>query len=163
MSGGPLETYLQDHLAGASHAIDLLRWMKHTHRNDSLGAFVSDLVTEIEKDREVLAGIAERVVARESAMKETGAWLSEKVSRLKLSDHGATDIGTFEALEFLVLGIHGKLVLWRALAILGRVDTRLADFDFAHLADRAEKQEAAVDELRLQIAPAALGDRNDLP
>ena len=49
-------------------------------------------------------------------MKEWGAWLTEKVSRLKLK-HGAADgLGTFEALEFLVIGIHGKRALWRAMA-----------------------------------------------
>jgi hypothetical protein len=41
-------------------------------------------------------------------MKEWGAWMGEKVSRLKLK-HGQGDgLGTFEALEFLVVGIHGK-------------------------------------------------------
>jgi hypothetical protein len=160
---GPLETYLQDHLAGASHAIDLLHWMKGNHSGDALGAFLTDLVTEIEKDRDVLAKIAERAVARESAMKETGAWLSEKINRMKLSDHGATGIGTFEALEFLVLGIHGKSALWRALAVIARKDGRFADFDFENLADRAKSQEAAVDALRLKIAPAALGVAEKLP
>jgi hypothetical protein len=74
-----------------------------------------------------------------------------------LDDHGATGLGTFEALEFLVLGIHGKLALWRALAILAQTDSRLADFDFEHLASRARTQEASVDALRLQIAPAVFG------
>jgi hypothetical protein len=79
--------------------------------------------------------------------------LSEKISRVKLRDHGATGIGTFEALEFLLLGIHGKLALWRALAVVARTDARFADFDLEHLAGRAKTQEAAVDALRLQIAP----------
>jgi hypothetical protein len=159
---GPLETYLEDHLAGASHAIDLLHWMSDTHKGDSLGAFVTDLVREIEKDREVLAAVAERAMTRESAVKETGAWLSERINRLKLSDHGTTGIGTFEALEFLVLGIRGKRALWRALAVLAPADDRLANFDFERLAARAETQEAAVDTLRLQIAPAALAGRGNL-
>jgi hypothetical protein len=72
MSSGPLETYLQDHLAGASHAINLLHWMRDTHKGEALGTFATELVMEIEKDREVLADIAERVMSRESAMKETG-------------------------------------------------------------------------------------------
>lgn len=103
-----------------------------------------------------MTGIAGRIGAPESSIKETGAWFSEKISRLKLSDRRAAGIGTFQALEFMLLGIHGKLALWRALAVLAPTDPRLADFDFANLAQKAMKQEAAVDSLRLQIAPAAL-------
>jgi hypothetical protein len=37
-------------------------------------------------------------------VKETAAWVAEKFSRLKLSHDPANGIGTFEALEFVVLG-----------------------------------------------------------
>ena len=42
-------------------------------------------------------------------VKEWGAWLAEKVSRFKLKHGSADGLGTFEALEFLVIGIHGKV------------------------------------------------------
>jgi hypothetical protein len=156
-----LEIYLQDHLAGGSHAIDLLYWMKAKHPHDAVGALVGDLVTEIEKDRAVLIEIAGRLGIGESTIKEIGASVGEKINRLKLSDHGATGIGTFEALEFLVLGIHGKSALWSALAALAKTDSRLSGIDFAGLASRAEAQEAAVDRLRLEIAPTALRSAHD--
>ena len=44
-------------------------------------------------------------------MKEWGPWLAETVSRLKLKHRSADGLGTFEALEFLVVGIHGKRAL----------------------------------------------------
>lgn len=148
----PLVPYLQDHLAGASHAMDLLSWISDAHKDDSLGVFASTLHAEITEDRDLLVGLARRLAAGTSATKETGAWLSEKIARLKLADHGATAIGTFESLEFLVLGIRGKRALWQALHVVARADSRLAGVDFARLVARAEKQEARVDDKRLEIA-----------
>jgi hypothetical protein len=72
------------------------------------------VLAEVEADREVLARLTERAGGTVGGMKEWSAWLTEKVSRLKLK-HGSSDgLGTFEALEFLVIGIHGKRALWRA-------------------------------------------------
>lgn len=149
----PIATYLHDHLAGASHAIDLLHWMSEEHKGDALGDFAAGLAGDIAADREVLRGLAERAGAGSSSViKEMSAWMAEKVSRLKLSDHGATNIGTFESLEFLVLGIHGKLALWHALALIAETDVRFQAADFASLASRAESQEAQVERWRLDVA-----------
>jgi hypothetical protein len=126
--------------------------MSDAHKDDSLGAFASTLHAEITEDRDVLVGLAQRLAAGSSATKETGAWLSEKIARLKLADQGATAIGTFESLEFLVLGIRGKRALWQALNVAARADSRLGGVDFARLVARAEKQEARVDDKRLEIA-----------
>ena len=60
-------------------------------------------------------------------VKEWGAWLAEKVSRLKLKHGEADGLGTFEALEFLVVGIHGKWALWRALSVVAGCDSRLQE------------------------------------
>jgi hypothetical protein len=60
--------------------------------------------------------------------------LSEKASRVKLGGGAAGPFETFEALEVLVMGIHGKLCLWRAPRAAAHIDTRLAglDYDPAH-------------------------------
>jgi len=65
-------------------------------------------------------------------------------------------LGTFEALEFLELGIHGKWALWRALATVAVSDTRLRGLDYEQLAARAEAQRASVEERRLEIARTVL-------
>ena len=98
----PLATYLQDHLAGALHAIELLKAMRDHFAGEPLGTFAAEVLAEVEADREVLARMTERAGGTAGGMKEWGAWLAEKVSRLKLK-HGSSDgLGTFEALEFLV-------------------------------------------------------------
>jgi len=102
-----------------------------------------------------LQELADRAGAGSSDLKEFAAWLSEKVTRLKLR-HGGDGLGTFEALEFLELGIHGKWALWRALATVAASDTRLRGLDYEQLAARAEAQRASVEERRLEIARAVL-------
>ena len=148
----PLVTYLHDHLAGAVHAIELLEAMKKRHADDPLGGFAAGLLIEIEADRLVLRDLAERTGMGSSGVKELGAWISEKLTRMKLSDQDAVSFGSFEALEFLVLGIHGKVALWRTLAVVAPSDVRLQGLDFGKLTSRAEMQESQVDQRRLEIA-----------
>jgi hypothetical protein len=151
----PLAIYLHDHLAGASMAIELIESMRKEHAGESLGEFAAHLLVEIEADRKVLLELADRAGAGSSAIKDLGAWLSEKVSRVKLSGQNENSFKTFEALEFLQLGIHGKWALWRVLAGLVAIDIRLQGPDFAHLVARAEMQELEVEHRRLEVAQTA--------
>jgi hypothetical protein len=153
----PLTTYLHDHLGGAIHAVDLLKHLRDQYSNDPLGQFASGLLVEIEADKAVLQGLSDRIGSVSSGFKEMAGWLAEKVSRLKLNHGDRYGLGTMEALEFLQLGIHGKLALWRALAAVSQTETRLQGVDYERLAARATSQEAAVDERRLQLAQTALG------
>jgi len=155
----PLAVYLHDHLAGAQHAIELVQAMKDKYRGHPLGGFADALLTEIQSDMEVLRGIAERIGSGSSQLKEMAMWLAEKVSRLKLGRGPEDRLGTFEALEFLELGIHGKWALWRALSSIAGSDSRLQGIDFEHLAARAESQRSAVDQRRMEMALVALSNR----
>jgi hypothetical protein len=59
---------------------------------------------EVEADRITLKSLADTVGGGSDHLKEFGAWLSEKVSRIKLNSDSHS-LGAFEALEFLALGI----------------------------------------------------------
>ena len=152
----PLATYLHDHLAGAVVAINLLEALRDQHAGEPLGQFAVGLLVEVEADRAVLQGVAERVGAGPSGLKEATAWLGEKVSRWKLRRRAAGGLGTFEMLEALALGILGKLALWRALAAVVATDARSGGVDFGHLAARAEAQHARVEERRMEAARTTL-------
>jgi len=153
----PLGTYINDHLAGSAYAIDLVEFIRDTYEEQELGRFAAWLLTEIEADREVLQGLRERVGAGSSKVKEATAWLGHKVSRLKLGHSRNEGLGLFEALEFLEIGIHGKLELWRAFAVVAPGNPQLNGVDFAHLASRAEKQREEVESRRLQVAQFIFG------
>ena len=145
----------QDHLAGAGMAIDLLQTMGDHHKNEALGHFAESILAEVTEDRDTLKNLADSIGAGSNVAKELGAWVGEKFTRVKL---GAVrgDFEEFEALEFLSLGIRGKLSLWNALRVCSPSDSRLVSLDLSYLIVRAEDQYARVEERRLSLASAAL-------
>ena len=155
MANDALSTYVEDHLAGATAGLELLEALSAQHQGDPTGALARRLLPEVEDDRRTLEGIA-RTLDAGSALKEAGAWLAEKVSRLKLHRDVKGMLGTFEALEAMTLGVLGKRALWRALAVAAGSDARLAGFDFGALAASAERQHALLEDERLRAATVAL-------
>jgi hypothetical protein len=153
-----LPTYLEDHLAGATGAIDLLKNLEEEHAGQPLAGVLGELRAEIESDRATLAVFSERAGRGEHSVKEGAARLGERLSRWKLERGVSGPLGTFEALEFLALGIWGKRALWRALrateGLAARIGSSEADID--RLIRRAEEQHHQVDELRLRSAAEAL-------
>jgi hypothetical protein len=154
-----LAIYLQDHLAGAAYAMDLVEFMRDQHKNNELGQFAARLLLDIKADRDVLQQVVVRVGSGSSVVKELTAWLGEKVGRMKLRHHAGDGLGLFESLEFLSLGITGKLKLWRALEVATTSNPRLRGLDFHLLASRAETQHAQVEKWRLQVAHAVFGTK----
>jgi hypothetical protein len=152
----PLAVYLQDHLAGSVQAIQLVEFLRDQHPNQALGRFAETMLIEIKADQETLRSVSESVGDGASELKELAAWIAEKLTRLKLRAEGEMTLGTFEALEFLELGIHGKWALWRALDEIAASDARLGAIDFKRLAARAEAQRAEVEDRRLELARTAL-------
>jgi hypothetical protein len=148
----PLATYLNDHLAGGKHAVELVQAMRDEFKGNPLGTFAASILTEIKADRETLKQLAERVGSGSNQVKEMATWLSEKVARMKMGPDTKDGLGTYEALEFLELGIHGKWALWRALLAIAPSDPRLQGADFESLSARAESQRSSVDQVRLEWA-----------
>jgi hypothetical protein len=155
MSDG-LATYLNDHLSGAQIAVQLLEAMRDQHDDQDFRQFASVLLPEIEADDVTLRRITEAVGSGGSAVKRAGGWILEKATRLKLGHTGSTDFQLFESLELLVLGIQGKLCLWKALQTASGVDMRLREYDFEALIRRAEDQFGQVEHRRLNLARVVL-------
>jgi hypothetical protein len=152
----PLATYLNDHLAGARFAIDMLERLQDARRDEEFKKFTQDLLCDIEQDRAVLQGIAVEVSGGQSAVKEAAAWLSEKVSRLKLQLDDNDDLSLFEALEALSLGVLGKLKLWQSLSEISDRDPRLTRIDLGRLVVRAQSQHDAIEVRRRRLAATVL-------
>jgi hypothetical protein len=152
----PLAAYLHDHLAGSNFAIELLKNLEEQHAGEPLAQFAAAELKLLLEDRQLLQGIIDRAGSESSALKEATGWVAEKVSRFKLRHLSSREFGTFEALELLALGIHGRVSLWRVLSVIASSDTRMPAEDFDALAARAQAQHDRVEERRLQIAPSAL-------
>ena len=130
MSNDPLATNLQDHLAGAASAIELLEMLRDQHVGEALGNFAGQRVADVEADRQVLEALARQVGEGPSLLKDATGWLGAKIIQLKLGRSTAGTLGTFQALEILALGMLGKLALWRALIEVAPSDARLSGVDF---------------------------------
>jgi hypothetical protein len=152
----PLATYLHDHLGGARAAIDLLEAMRDQRRDKALGDFAAHLLADVQADRDTLQRLAEKVGGGSNVIKELTGWLGEKATRLKLGPDSANPFATFEALEFLALGVRGKLGMWKALDVAAADAPRLSGFDFKQLATRAESQYQQIEQQRMQTARIAL-------
>lgn len=150
-----LATYINDHLGGAEFAISLLNDLRDQSADKRIAIFAAEILPEIEADREALQGFSKEHGQGHNVVKETAAWLVQKMSRIKLSPDD--QLGAFEALETLCLGIQGKMALWNALAAVKPFDARLSTLDLEVLTARAQEQHTRAEKLRLQIAPSALG------
>jgi hypothetical protein len=154
-----LQTYLADHLAGAVHAIELLKNLQDKYRGETLGQFAAGLLPAIEADKTTLEDLAKQIGGGPSTVKDAISWAGERLSRLKLRHDDEESLGTFQAFEFLSLGIQGKLALWRGLAIVAADENRLQGPDYNTLARRAREQYEAVEQKRLELAPKAFRSR----
>ena len=152
----PLSTYLHDHLAGARIALDLLDILVEGHAGEPVGRLAAELKPEIDQDRETLRRLSERVGPPASAVKEAAAWLSEKASHAKFQRKSSRDLGTYQAIEALALGILGKEKLWRALAAAAPGAAALQGPDYDDLIARAASQHERAEAMRLALAPGAL-------
>jgi hypothetical protein len=154
-----LETYLNDHLAGSLAGIRLAKrcLAREQGRGTEAERFLATLVDDIDADRAVLEEVMKRVGARHNELKKGGALVVDTLARLRTSmpliGAGSAQVGTFEELELMSLGIEGKRLLWSALALLE--DERLASFDLAALEAGAIRQREGLEKLRLAAAREA--------
>jgi hypothetical protein len=158
MTHDHLATYLNDHLAGAVAAVELLEHLERAHAGTPLARLLFELRAEIEVDRETLESLMMRLHVAQSRPRQATAWLAERLAWLKLrfddSGHGAFRL--FESLEAVSLGIEGKLALWRTLAAVAPEVPDVSGLDFETLMLRAADQRGRAEALRLGAARAAL-------
>jgi hypothetical protein len=151
-------TYLNDHLAGATAAVELLEHLETAHAESAAGQAAAGLRAEIEADRQELRAVMGRLEVDESRARKASGWLGSKVTELKLrlDDRSGGDLHLFEALEVLSLGIEGKHGLWRALMAAAQDAPGLQVADYERLARRAVEQRGRVEAMRLEAARKAL-------
>jgi len=158
MADEHIATYLKDHLAGSTVALELLEHLEAAHAGTDVGRFAAELRADVAADRRELEGLMESLQIKESRTRKASAWLSEKMTELKLRLDDPADgaLRLLEALEAVSLGIEGKLGLWRALAATAEGAPSLQGFDYARLAQRAVDQRSRVETARLDAAKRAL-------
>jgi hypothetical protein len=153
-----LAIYLNDHLAGATGGIELARRALESNRGTRWGEGLEGIWAEIEADRTALEAAMQQLGIRRDRAKIAGAWAAEKLGRLKPNGRlrGYSPLSRLLELEMLLIGITGKLGLWRALQRTQA--SRLPQLDLPALIERAESQRETVERLRLDAAAEALAE-----
>ena len=155
MENNEITTYVNDHLAGAVAALELLDHLIERYSGRPLAQFFLDLRREIKSDQELLRTLLAAAAQKESTFRKMAAWITEKFARekFKIAGEEIGGLGLVQALEMLALGIRGKELLWRALATSNWPPSR--NVDLAKLEQRAVEQQHWVEEKRLEAARAA--------
>jgi hypothetical protein len=158
MADKAMDVYLNDHLAGAMLGSNLAEQIRSHNRGTPLGELMGSLAPQIEQDRQTLIGLMQRIDTSKNPVKQAGAWITEKASRMKFwgPTSGEPQLRTFMAVESLALGVWGKLSLWRALAQVADQHPAIASVDLDDLIDRAQNQYDLLERERLAAGRRAL-------
>ena len=78
-----LGIYLQDHHAGSTSGLELVRRARSSNQGTVYGDFLSRLADEIDADRRTLEEIMDDLGVGSDRAKDGAAWVGEKLGRLK--------------------------------------------------------------------------------
>ena len=157
MAYSGLDTYLNDHIAGATAGTNLAQMAAEEHQTDEHGAFFGEIASEIKADYETLSSSSSALGVEKSATKTALAEVGSKVMAPKFTGGDDDELNAFVTLETLSIGVEGKVCMWKAL--------KTVEDDYPALARlrhrRAPRPRAATSASssrpqRLKMAPQAL-------
>lgn len=152
-----LAIYLNDHLAGSTVGLELAKRAAASNRgDDEFGPPLERIRDEIAVDKATLEEVMDELAIGRDRLKPVGAWVAEKLGRLKLNGQlrGYSPLSRLIELEGLYVGISGKSRLWGVLE--ASIGERVPATDFAALAERADRQRTEVEQLQTRAAELAL-------
>ena len=162
MADSAIDTYLNDHLAGAMFGRDLADQIRDRADGTPLGEAMRSLAQAIDEDRQSLIDLMGRLGTSKNPVKQATTWLAEKASRAKFGGlaGGETELGLFMSLEALSIGVEGKRCLWSALREVVAEHPELDPAELDRLAERAQSQRQVLERERIDAARRALqGDQ----
>lgn len=157
MAHKAMDVYLNDHLAGAMLGTELARQIHVRNQYTPLGELMRTMAPQIEEDRQTLVALMARMDTSRNPVKQAGAWVAEKATRMKFGGltSAEPELGTFLALESLALGVQGKLSLWKALAQVSDQHPAISSVNIDAI-DRAQAQYELLERERLAAGKRVL-------
>ena len=156
MAYSGLDTYLNDHIAGATAGRNLAKMAAQEHQTDEHGPFFSEIYAAIEADYGTLQQLASALRVDESAGKTALAEVGSKLMGPKFTAGDDDELNAFVTLETLSIGVEGKVCMWKALKTVASDYPGFADFDLDDLLARATEQREKLEDQRQKMAPKAL-------
>jgi hypothetical protein len=156
MAYSGLDTYLNDHIAGATAGTNLAKMAAQEHQTDEHGPFFSEIYAEIQADFDTLQELASALGVEESATKGALAEIGSKVMGPKFTGGDDDELNAFVTLETLSIGVEGKVCMWKALKTVESEYAALGNYDIDELLGRAVSQREKIEAQRQKMAPLAL-------
>jgi hypothetical protein len=138
---------------------EVARRAARENRGSEAGSALGRVAQEITEDVAAFEAMMRRLGVRRNRAKVGLAIAAERAGRLKLNGGigGYQPLSRFAELEFLIMGITGKVQLWETLRDLAGLAARLPDVDFDSLIARAEEQRALLEPHREGAGRRAFG------
>jgi uncharacterized coiled-coil protein SlyX len=157
MANEHLGTYLNDHLAGAAAALELMQHLEQAQVGTPLSSFFAELRAEVTQERQQLEALMARLQIDQSRTRKALGWLGEKMAvlKLQLDDEADGELALFEGLEAVTIGLEGKRALWETLAIVAEDVPELQGLDYTAVIQRAKEQHQRAEVVRRDAAKAA--------
>lgn len=158
-----LQIYMHDQLAAGVLWREVARRAQRRNAGTELGEALTRVATGIAEDVTTFEEIMERLGIRPSRLKPSLAIAAERLGRLKMNGRllSYSPLSRFAELDFLAMGIEGKKILWANLRDFADLASPLADVDFGHLIERADRQRAELESFRAQAGRQALRHGGD--
>jgi len=156
MAYSGLDTYLNDHMAGATAGTNLAQMAAQEHQTDEHGPFFSEIYSEIQADKDTLQQLIEALGVDESATKTALAEVGSKVMAPKFTAGEDDQLNAFVTLETLSIGVEGKVCMWKALKTVESDYPAFEGFDIDALLASATSQREKIEAQRQKVAPLAL-------
>ncbi len=152
-----LQSYLNDHLAGAMSGLELIDFLISIHEGKPSVRVFEELRREVEADRQTLRELIDHLGFEPGVVRQTAAWAAEKLARIKFLAAGPNkgSLGELEAMDALAAGIEGKRALWAALTVVTDGTPGLRTLDLERLQQRAFEQHTRLEAMRLDAARMA--------
>jgi hypothetical protein len=154
-----LAIYMNDQLALGVLWREIARRSARANHGTDAGEALARVAQAIAEDVETFEEIMRRTGIPKTPAKPVLAMAGERLGRLKLNGRlrGYSPLSRFEELDFLVMGIDGKVVLWTNLRDHADLGARLPDVDFDGLIARARQQRALLEPFHGEAGREALG------
>lgn len=160
-SAGLLAIYLNDHYTGATGGLELFQRAAAAKKGTEEEADLTDLARQVGEDRDALAQFMADLGVSVDRTKVALGWVAEKAGRLKTNGHlfSRSPLSDVLEAEAMLMGVLGKAACWRTLRVRADTDPRLDAAKLDTLLQRAERQSAALEELRIVAATRVLAPR----